>query len=138
MTVPLRAIPEAAIELAAEAEKRLADAIDLYDNDDALARRVALAACRREDAAYWTRAGYHAQRACQLQIAANQMALRNALRAAYKPGSDWVAALDTLVPLSSRAAAALSAEYAEYGLWRDEAELLKRASRCGSTRAAQP
>jgi hypothetical protein len=125
----LREIPQPPSCLGIEAEHRLADAIDRYDNEDALARSVALAAHARGDAAYWTKASYHSQRACQLQIAANQMALRNALRATYKPGSDWVAALGTLVPLNSLAAAAVAAEYAEYGVWRDESELLARASR---------
>src|SRR6478672_2862486 len=100
MIALLRDLPKPAIALQMEAEQRLADAIGLYDNEDTLGRRVALAAHARGDAAYWTKAGYHAQRACQLQIAANQMPLRNALRAVYKPGSDWIAALDTLVPLN--------------------------------------
>jgi hypothetical protein len=129
VTALLRQAPEAGIDLTAEVEQRLDAVTDLYDNDDAYARRVALAACRRGDAAYWTRASYHSQRACQLQITANQMLLRNALRSIYKPGSDWIAALDTLIPLNSQAAAALSAAYAEYGLWQDEAELLARCVR---------
>jgi hypothetical protein len=128
MTVLLRGIAEPAAELRADVDRRLARAVDLYDNDDALARRVALCAHERGDPAYWTKASYHAQRACQLQIAANEMPLRNALRLVYKPGSDWIAALDTLLPLNGKAARALAAEYADYGLWRDEPELLARSS----------
>ena len=135
MSVLLHRIPEPTITLAAEVDRRLASAIALYDNDDELARRVALAAHARGEAAYWTKASYHAQRACQLQIAANQMPLTNALRMVYKPGSDWIAALDTLLPLNSPAAMALAAGYAEYGLWRDEPELLARVSRREPTRA---
>ena len=138
MTVLPREIPEPAIDFSAEVGERLAAAIDLYDNDDALARQAALAAHARGHGAYWTKASYHSQRACQLQLAANQMALRSALRAAFKPGSDWIAALDTLVPLNSHAASALAAEYAEYGLWRDESELLARATRREFVSAPNP
>jgi len=135
VTVLLREILEPPVNLGTEVEQRLADAVDLYDNDDTVARRVALTADARGDAAFWTKARYHSQRACQLQIAANQMPLRNALRATYKLGSDWVAALETLLPLNGKAAAALAAEYAEYGLWRDEPELLARASHRARTTA---
>ena len=91
--------------------RRLLAAIRRHDNDDALARHYALAACAAGRPAYWTAAGYHAQSACALQLAANTMpSLEAALDACCSGtgGRDQTAALDTLIPLNAAAEAALS------------------------------
>lgn len=129
MTLVLREALTGSLSLTAAARMAINDASELYDNEDALARRKAQTAYEQDRPAYWSTATYHAQRASQLQIAVNEMALRKALACTYKPGSDWIAALDTLVPLNVKAATALSVAYADYGLWRDEPELLLRRFR---------
>ena len=40
-----------------------------------------------------------------------------------------LAALDTLIPLNLKAATALSIAYEDFGTWREEPELLARATR---------
>jgi hypothetical protein len=61
-----RAVASADVD---ENRRRLAIAIDLYGNDDALARRVVLSALAAGRPAFWTTAGYHSQKACVLQLA---------------------------------------------------------------------
>jgi hypothetical protein len=116
-------------DLAAEARMHLGDAVELYDNADAIGERVALAAYERGDPSFWSTASYHAQKMALLQIKANQMPLLAALKHAYGAGADYLAALDRLVPLNYAAAREMSKLYSEMGLWRDEEELLARRLR---------
>ena len=129
MTLHLKEALTGSLSLTAAAKLAVEDAIDLYQNEDALGRRKAIAAFEQDRPSFWTSASYHNQRACALQVAVHEMPLRKALACTYKPGSDWIAALDTLVPLNLKAATTLSGAYADYGLWREEAELLARRYR---------
>ena len=93
-----------------DGRQRLLASIERYDNDDALARHYALAACAAGRPAYWTTAGYHAQTACALQLAANTMPTLAAALDACMSGAEPVAqraALATLVPLNAAAERAL-------------------------------
>lgn len=128
MNTHLREALTASIDLTARGNAVLAGCIAVYDNDDALARRFALEAFEDDRPAYWTTAGYSAQRACLLQLAAHRMSLSDALAGTYHR-DDRAAALDTLIPLNDQAAVALVAEYAEHGLWRDLDELMARRGR---------
>jgi hypothetical protein len=116
------------VDLTAKA-KQIVDAVsDLYENEDAQARRKAVAALEQDRPAYWTTASYHSQRACQLQVRAHETSLPNALRSTYH-SADWVAALDRLVPLNEQAAIAVAVQYEEMGTFRDIDELLARRLR---------
>lgn len=109
--------------------RRLIDAVaDAYENEDALARSKAQAALEVNQPAYWSKASYHSQRACQLLLRVHETSLSNALRSTYH-GADHVAALDRLIPLNNQAVIALSAQYAEYGSFREVDELLARRER---------
>jgi hypothetical protein len=108
-----------------EAKALIDELSDRFENEDALARRKATNAYTHDAPAYWTRASYHAQKACALQIAVHETSLPNALRQAYH-GGDYIAALDTLIPLNEQSAIAMTVQYAEFGLWRDVDELLSR------------
>jgi hypothetical protein len=114
-----------------EACARLAVAIDLHENDDALARRHALAACGAGRPAFWTTASYHSQKACALHLAAHTLpTLQTALADAYgfDLGTDaQAAALDTLIPLNPAAVAALALAYAALGRWREIQDLEARS-----------
>lgn len=99
---------------------------DQFENEEALARRKATNAYMHDAPAYWTRATYHSQKACALQIAAHETSLPNALKQAYGPYGDFIAGLDTLIPLNDGAAIAMVVQYSQYGLWRDVDELLRR------------
>jgi hypothetical protein len=118
---------------AEDACRKLAAAIAIHDNDDALARRQALAACAAGRAAFWTTASYHSQKACALQLAAHSFpTLEAALDDAYGPGpgtDTQVAALDTLIPLNPPATAALALAYVRLGRWRDIQDLEARSVR---------
>jgi hypothetical protein len=128
MTLHLKEALTGSLSLASAAKLAVEDAIDLYDNEDALARRKAIAAFEQDRPAYWTTAGYHSQKACALQVAVHEMPLPRALKMIWR-GGDYIAALDTLVPLNEQAAIALTVQYAEYGLWRDIEEVLARRYR---------
>jgi len=128
MTLHLKEALTGSLSLTAAAKLAIEDAIDLYQNEDALGRRKAIAAFEQDRPAYWTTAGYHNQKACALQVAVHEMPLPKALKMTYR-GGDYVAALDTLVPLNEQAAIALTVQYAEYGLWRDIEEVLARRYR---------
>jgi hypothetical protein len=116
--------------------RRLAAAIHIYDNEDALARRLALQAAAAGRPAFWTTAGYHSQKHCALQLAVHgQPTVEAALDQAALEGSEArLAALDTLVPLNRPALAVLALAYAGLGRWRDIADL---EARCLSDMRAQ-
>jgi hypothetical protein len=119
--------------LAEDACRKLAYAIEIHDNDDALARREALAACHAGRPAFWTTASYHSQKACTLQLAAHASpTLEAALDDAYGSGlgpDAQAAALDTLIPLNPPAVAALALAYLRLGRWRDIQDLEARSTR---------
>lgn len=108
-----------------EAKALIDELSDRFENEDALARRKATNAYTHDAPAYWTRATYHSQKACALQIAVHEMTLPRALTMTYH-GGDHIAALDTLIPLNEPAAIAMVVRYAEYGLWREVDEMLAR------------
>jgi hypothetical protein len=112
---------------------KLAAAIEIHDNDDALARRQALAACTAGRPAFWTTASYHSQKACALHLAVHTLpTLEAAFDDAYGSGvgSDTqAAALDTLIPLNPPAVAALALAYIRLGRWRDVQDLEARSMR---------
>ena len=118
--------------LAGNGAQSLAAAIGIYDNDDALGRRYALAACAAGRPAFWTIAGYHSQKACALQLAVHTLpTLEAALDDAYGPNQGTelqLAAFDTLVPLNRPAVAALALAYPRLDRWRDIEDLEARSS----------
>lgn len=129
MTPHLAEALRVSIDLTAQARMAVEDAISVYDNDDAVARRLALAAFEQDRPAFWTTATYHSQKASLFQQAANYKPLLEALHYAYNRGDDYIAALDTLVPLNDQAALAMVIRYSDYGIWRDTEELLARRYR---------
>ncbi len=116
----------------------ISDCIKLYDNDDSLLRRYANQAFAKGEAAYWSVATYHSQKAAQLANRANYLPKDNdgayLLQAgieAYGNASfgTRIEALDTLIPLNERAARDLAQAYADTGIWKDEDQLLARRLR---------
>jgi hypothetical protein len=114
-----------------EPHRRLAAAIELCGNDDALARRSARAACNDGRPAFWTTATYHSQKACVLHLAVHtEPTLEAAVECAYGPHTGTElrhAAFDTLIPLNAAAMEALALAYARLGRLPDVAELETRS-----------
>jgi hypothetical protein len=112
--------------------RRLADVIELYDNEDCVSRDWTVEAIVAGRPAFWTSATYHSQRACNLHLdVVAGASIQQALEAHYpvRLNHSRESALDTLIPLDRRAAAALSQAYADLGIWRDDDELeLRRTS----------
>jgi hypothetical protein len=135
---PAADAPDPSAEIT-EARRRLAVAIEIYGNDDALARRVALGALAASRAAYWTTARYHSQKACALQLAVHaQPSIEAALNYAYSPGKDAdvrLAALETLVPVNLQAAEALVLAYTSLGATDDVRALQARSEHTMPQRA---
>ncbi|MEO3387355.1 hypothetical protein [Mesorhizobium sp. CAU 1741] len=107
--------------------------VDLYDNDDAIAREYAEEAFNAGRAAYWSSATHHNAVACELLNAANRVgSLEDAIRAIVPPfkRDRMQVYLDALVPLNEAAERELSVAYAKYtATWRDEPELAMRRVR---------
>lgn len=120
------------IDEAFATRRRLDDAIRVYGNGYDDIRASAIDAIASGRAAFWTTSNYGAARTVDLPLSLNRgtgiwAALDAALPAwcaHLRPG-----ALDTIVPLNRRAAAALSNAYASFGIWLDEDELEQRALR---------
>lgn len=137
----IRPSPTAPVGNVGEPRRRLQEAIDLYGNEDALARRYALAACDDGSPAFWTTAAYHSQKACVLQLAVHrQPTLEAAVAYAYgpQPGTDvLLAAFDTLIPLNMSAVKTLARAYAGLGQCHGVGELESR-SMCKPQTRGQP
>ncbi|EKF40863.1 hypothetical protein NA8A_18267 [Nitratireductor indicus C115] len=111
--------------------RRLADAIDLYDNEDGLSRDIAVEAIIGKRPAFWTTAKYHSAIACELVNDANRTSLEEAMEniPAHRR-ADMARYLDTLVPLNRLAANELSEAYETVaGTFRDCSELESRRIR---------
>lgn len=111
----------------------LRQVIDLWDNDDAVARDYAEEAFNAGRAAYWSSATYHAAISKCLMNTANRIgSLEDAIRVEVRPHQRdrMQEFLDVLVPLNEAAERELSVAYAKYtSTWRDEPELAMRRVR---------
>lgn len=125
----VKAALSASIDLVAEFKQRHGDCVALYDNDDPVSRQLAQTAYEQERPSFWTSASYHSQKACILQQAANYKPMDEALRYAFGLGGDYIAGLDSLVPLNDRAAIALIAQYGQYGCFVLVEDVLARRFR---------
>lgn len=120
-------------ETALTVRRSLIDAIEIYDNEDAVMRDRAIDAIAEGRAAYWTTAKYHNAAAYSLCYALNDGV--DIVRAIENTYPVWkidsrIPALETIIPLNWRAVNALSLTYAEMaGTWRDEWELERRRLR---------
>ena len=114
------------------ARRALDDAIEIYQNEDAVAREQCIEAIASGRPAFWISRQYHDARANALRYDATKTGdVVGSMLALYPPHrrDSRKSALDSLVPLDRRAAVALSLAYAEIGLWRDEPELMLRSKR---------
>ena len=113
--------------------RHLADAIAIYGNDFTSDHEDAISAIISGRAAYWSTAGYSAQRAGILLGHLNRgCTFEEALADAYanQPRPLIERGLDTLVPLNLKAANALSLAYSHFtATWHDDEELLLRRVR---------
>lgn len=113
-------------------KRRLHDAIAIYGNGYDDNRDSAIEAIWNCRAAFWTTSTYSAARTVDLPLALNRgVSIVDALVHAFP---DWCKAnrqpaLETIVPLNSKAANALALAYARFGTWRDDEELLMRGLR---------
>ncbi len=107
--------------------------IDLYDNDDAVAREYAEEAFNAGRPAYWSSATHSAALTKCVMNTANRLgSLEDAIRIEVAPHRRWQVQdiLDVLVPLNEAAERELSIAYSKYtGTWRDEPELAMRRVR---------
>lgn len=113
-------------------DHRVNAAIAIYDNCCDLFRDLAVDAIIAGRSAFWTTASHHSARAYELPVHINKGAsIAEALEREYPAHMQGkrLAALDTLIPLNLKAATALSIAYEDFGTWREEPELLARATR---------
>lgn len=136
MNAPLRISREAEAyleETDITVRRRLIDAMEIYDNDDAVMRDRAIDAIAESRAAYWTAAKYHNAAAYSLCYALNDGV--DIVRAIENTYPVWkidsrIPALETIVPLNRKAVNALALAYVEMsGEWRDDYELERRRLR---------
>ena len=120
-------------ETALTVRRSLIDAIEVYDNEDAVMRDRAIDAIAEGRAAYWTTAKYHNAAAFSLCYALNDGV--DIVRAIENTYPEWKAdsripSLETIVPLNRKAMNALALAYVEMsGEWRDDFELERRKLR---------
>lgn len=113
--------------------RSLIDAMEIYDNEDAVMRDRAIDAIAEGRAAYWTTAKYHNAAAYSLCYALNDGV--DIVRAVENTYPVWkidsrIPSLETIVPLNRKAVNALALAYAEMaGTWRDDYELERRKLR---------
>lgn len=113
--------------------RSLIDAMEIYDNEDAVMRDRAIDAIAEGRAVFWTTAKYHNAAAYSLCYALNDGV--DIVRAVENTYPAWkidsrIPSLETIVPLNRKAVNALSLAYAEMaGTWRDDYELERRKLR---------
>ena len=120
-------------ETALTVRRSLIDAMEVYDNEDAVMRDRAINAIAEGRAAYWTTSKYHNAAALCLCYALNDGV--DIVRAVENTYPVWkidsrIPSLETIVPLNRKAVNALALAYAEMaGTWRDDYELERRKLR---------
>lgn len=113
--------------------RSLIDAIEIYDNEDAVMRDGAINSIAEGRAAFWTTAKYHNAAALCLCYALNDGV--DIVRAVENTYPVWkidsrIPSLETIVPLNRKAVNALALAYVEMsGEWRDDFELERRRLR---------
>lgn len=120
-------------ETALTVRRSLIDAMEIYDNEDAVMRDRAIDAIAEGRAAFWTTAKHHNAAAFSLCYALNDGV--DIVRAVENTYPEWkadsrVPSLETIVPLNRKAVNALALAYVEMsGEWRDDFELERRKLR---------
>lgn len=115
-----------------ELRRRLIVAMDLYDNECAGSRDIAMDAIHSGRDVFWRSSGYSSQKVANMVDQLNRGdPFVMAWHSNWHPFQDAARdqALDYIVPISHGAAVVLANAYNTLGTWRDDAELELRRTR---------